>query len=427
MEKIGSGQSFLYRRGGYDSTVIEIRMKDWVVGRCLQAALTDTARRFPYMTERLVEKDGSYFLHRNNIPMMAAKTHKFRPLGDISTGYHLIDVTYIGNLIRVAFHHGLCDGKGIMPFVETLLYEYCSQRYHKHFSTEGLRLPGEMILPEETMEPFSDQYFDVDETAVQSVEKDGYALPEGTPSPEVCYGTEFILDESRFVNAARSIGATPSTFAAMIVSDVILSLNTQADKPVICNLAMDLRSAVDMELTHRNCVGSAYLPFTEKDRQDDRRSVAEKYRKLLAAQRTPDAVKATLNKQIGLFNRLDELNTIEEKREMLSFFNGLISNTYVISYLGRLRLNDYAQYVESARFFSDTICGLSINMLAAAGKLSLEVLQGFSEQRYVRELKRILVPYGLLSATDTHVVTTGKDMSFITAAQQTEGYYKKAE
>ncbi len=37
------------------------------------------------------------------------------------------------------------------------------------------------------------------------------------------------------------------------------------------------------------------------------------------------------------------------------------------------------------------------------------------------------MPYGLLSATDTHVVTTGKDMSFITAAQQAEGYYKKAE
>ena len=106
----------------------------------------------------------------------------------------------------------------------------------------------------------------------------------------------------------------------------------------------------------------------------------------------------------------------------MSFFNGMVNNTYVISYMGRLRLNDYAQYAESAHFFSDTICGLTINMVAAAGKLSLEVLQGFHETKYVEAFAKALAPYGLLWTTATERVVTGKDKSFVTASHQAERY-----
>lgn len=427
MKQIRSGQSFLYRTNGYDSTVVEIRMRDKVTGSYLQAALTNTTRRFPYLTQKLVEKGGAYYLHRDDNSMVAVKTDKFRTLGSMATGYHLLDVTYIGNCIRVAFHHGLCDGRGVMPFIETLLYDYCCQKYHKKFSSEGIRLPGEPIPEEETVEPFTREFYEVDETAVQQVEHDGFALPESTSMPEGCYHSEILLDESTFVQAARAIGATPTLLAAMLLSRCILELHPQAEKPVICNLAMDLRSAIGKEQTHRNCVGTAYLPYTAQDGTAAPEELARRYRELLAAQREPNAVRAALNKQIGLFNKLDELPTLEEKRKLMSFFNGMVNNTYVISYMGRLRLNDYAQHVESAHFFSDTICGLTVNMVAAAGKLSFEVLQGFPNAGYAQAFRQALAPYGLISASALDTVTTGRDKSFITASRQAERYYAKVE
>lgn len=112
---------------------------------------------------------------------------------------------------------------------------------------------------------------------------------------------------------------------------------------------------------------------------------------------------------------------------LMSFFNGMVNNTYVISYMGRLRLNDYARYVESAHFFSDMICGLTVNMIAAAGKLSFEVLQGFQETKYVESIAKALAPYGLLWTTATEQVVTGKDKSFVTAGHQAERYYAKPE
>lgn len=152
-------------------------MRDKVAGSCLQAALTNVARRFPYLTQKLVEKGGAYYLHRDDNSMVAVKTDKFRTLGSMATGYHLMDVTFTGNCIRVAFHHGLCDGRGVMPFIETLLYDYCCRKYHQKFSTEGIRLPGEDIPEAETAEPFFRELYPVDESAVRKVETDGYALP----------------------------------------------------------------------------------------------------------------------------------------------------------------------------------------------------------------------------------------------------------
>lgn len=423
MNRIRSGQVFLYRDAGYDSTVVEIRMKDKVTGSYLQVALTQTRQRYPYLTDKLVEKNGAYFLHHNDVSMVAVKTDKFRALGSMATGYHLLDVTYTGNFIRVAFHHGLCDGRGIMPFVETMLYYYCCQKYHKHFSSEGILLAGEPILSEETIEPFSSEYFAVNETAVRPVSSDGYALPEGTATPDACYRTEFLLEEGRFVGGAKSVGATPAAFAAMLLSECILDLNPQAEKPIICNMAMDLRRILGLEKTHRNCVASAYLPFTKEDRLAGREVLAKKYRELLTIQRQPNAVKAGLNKQIGLFNKLDEFKTLEEKRRLMSIFNGMINNTYVISYMGRLRLNDYAQYVESAHFFNDGICGLTVNMISAGRILSVEVLQGFSEPKYAQAFQKALAPYGLLSATNTAAFTTGMDKSYLTASRQAQRYY----
>lgn len=56
MRKIISGQPFLYRKNGYHSTIIEVIMKDRVRGDYLQMALSLSLQRFPYLSDKLVEK-----------------------------------------------------------------------------------------------------------------------------------------------------------------------------------------------------------------------------------------------------------------------------------------------------------------------------------------------------------------------------------
>ncbi len=419
--KIRSGQSFLFRKNGYDSTVLDIRMKDEISSGCLDAALRKTALRFPYLTDKLAEKQGNYYLLPDDIPLRAASSQKFCPLGSTETGYHLIDVTYTENSIRVAFHHALCDGRGIKPFVETLVYYYCSIKYKKTFSAEGIRTAAERPDDTETAEPFGTELFAVDKSKIAVVDRDGFALPESTSATAHCFRTEITVNQNEFVNTAKSYGATPGILTAILISSAVYRLHPEADKSVVCSMAADLRSAAGMEHTHRNCTGSIYLPYSRGDAHAGAAELAAAYRKLLSEQRTEDSLKELMNKQIMLFNRADSFKTVEGKRGLFAFLDNLCINTYVVSYLGKMNFNDFENYIDSVHLYSGQIKGLSVNMVAAGNKIAFDFLQGFESNIYVEAFIAELARHGIdCSATDTFSFTTGRDMSYITAGCREE-------
>ncbi len=56
-EKVRSGQSYLYKKYGMESEVIEIRFQKKGTGSLLNQALLTAMKRYPYFNTRLVEKD----------------------------------------------------------------------------------------------------------------------------------------------------------------------------------------------------------------------------------------------------------------------------------------------------------------------------------------------------------------------------------
>ena len=108
-EKIRSGQSYLYKRYGMESEVMEVRFKDKITGSFLNQALLTAMKRYPYFNTKLVEKDGDFYIVQNEQSMIARRTKELARLGHISCGYHLIDIIYYGYSIYISFHHALCD------------------------------------------------------------------------------------------------------------------------------------------------------------------------------------------------------------------------------------------------------------------------------------------------------------------------------
>lgn len=122
IKKISSGQAYLYRDCRIRSTVFYIRMKDKVRGDLLRRAIEKSLMRHPYLASKLVEKNRDFYIADNPLSVAFAKTEKFWSLGSMAFNYHLVDVTYIDKKICIAFRHALCDGRGIMPVIETLIY-----------------------------------------------------------------------------------------------------------------------------------------------------------------------------------------------------------------------------------------------------------------------------------------------------------------
>lgn len=428
MKKIRSGQAYLYRDGGISSTVIEIQMKNKVRGDLLRRAYEKSIIRYPYLASKLVEKNGDFYITENFLSLAFAKTNKFRSLGSMSVNYHLIDVTYIDYKIRVAFHHALCDGRGIKPFIETLIYYYCCLKYQKTFDAVGIRLAGEPLLPGETMEPLGNRKYDVSNIALPEIIKDGYLLPEHSQESNKFYRYEMNINRDKFMAYAKEHNATPAILIALLASKTIKQLHPDGDKPIVCSMASDMRKELGHDNTHKNCVHSLYLPYTEEVENLTLKEQASLYRKIIKEQKQPDLVKAAANSQMGLSDKLDQLGTLAEKKQMLSFFNDICINTFVISYIGQMQLGEWEKYIDSMHLYSSGTKGLILNMMSAGDYITIDLLQSFESEQFAHKFMELLTEIGLeCKATQQIQFETTCDKTFSTAGRQAERYYKKFE
>ncbi|PRY68392.1 hypothetical protein B0I08_10494 [Glaciihabitans tibetensis] len=123
-------------------------------------------------------------------------------------------------------------------------------------------------------------------------------------------------------------------------------------------------------------------------------------------------------------NKLDQLKTLAEKKQMLSFFDNLRIDTFVISYLGQLNFGDAARYVESVHLYSSGNHGLILNMLSAGEHITIDVLQSFASELFFEEFVRTLQSYGLdHTATGKIAFATTPDKASVPAGRQAKKYY----
>jgi hypothetical protein len=427
MEKIISGQAFLYRTEGLPNTVIDVHLHDKVRGDLLRLSLSVALQRYPYLAGKFVEKNGVFYWQENYNGFTIAKTDSFRSLGSMRTGYHLIDITYIGSSIRISFHHALCDGKGIKPFVETLIYYYCCQRYDKNLKGNGIRLADDPLFPGETDDPYAVEEYKVEAFDAPKVISDGYALPQVVGEAS-SYRCDINISKDKMLSYAKAHGATPAILLALLMSKAIKTVHPDTDKPIVCSMACDYRYALGCENTHRNCVGSVYLPFTNELAELPVEAQAAKYREYVSQQKEVNFVRTIVNRQMQMFKKVEDIKTLEERKKRLSFIGDLCINTFVISYLGQMQFGDSGKYVQSVGLYSSGYKGLRVNMIASDQIITVNMLSSFPEEAivaaFVSELDEIGAEYNDIGCVSYN---TEREKAHITAGRQPEKYYKRLE
>lgn len=411
MEKIRSGQSFLYREGGCPSMVVEARMKEAICESSLIHSLELALSRYPYLTRKIIEKDGTLYLVKNPLPFILDETKVLHSLGSSLVNYHLIDVTYYEKTIYISYHHGLCDGRGIMPFIKTLIYYYCTFKYRRKLNVKGIRLAGEPILQGETAEPFG-EHRQISETRIPEIHKEGFALPDSLNSigKNRYYRYEVKIRHDTFMKFARENNATPAITAALLISKAIKKIHPETNKPILCNLASDLRSGINMEYTYKNCVGSLGLPYTDEFDGLSFNEQAAACRKIIKEYKNADNLKGEVNKQINLYDKLDEISSYEEKKQMMAFFNNLITNTFILSYVGQSELGDCEKYIDSFHTYISGTTGFAIQMLSVGEFITLDFMQSFHTSKYRNSFAEILEELVLeYSISDILEFSTPKD------------------
>ena len=364
----------------------------------MNQALIESLKRYPYLKSKLVELDGDFYIVSDEVGMIARKSKTLASLGHISAGYHLIDVAYYEKTLYISWHHALCDGRGIKPFVETIIYYYCKFRYQSDASSEGIRLSDSPLLEGENIDPNLESYSYDESKKDIDIPHDGYAIPENIKEEhETDYRYYLEVQSLDFMRVCKEVHATPAILISLLVSKTIAKLYPDFDKPIIANIATDIREALDIPNTFKNCVRSLSLPYTRDFLSMSLEEQAKIQRELLNAQRDRDRLRKAANESLALFNRLDSLNGYKEKQKLMDFFNGMLLNTYVISYLGILTLNENEKYVESASLYNSGAIGLGVTMVNVGDKFCINFKQSFESDKYVKgflsELDILLIPY----------------------------------
>lgn len=391
LEKVRNGQSYLYQKEGSQSEIIEIRLYRKIRGGPLNQALLDCIYRFPYFNTRLVELDGDFYIVKNNNSLIARKTNRLLPLGSLEVGRHLIDVTYFKKSIFVSFHHSLCDGRGIKPFVESLIYYYSKYRYNSKASSTGIRLKEDKLLEGETLDPFFKRY-DVDSNNLPNIQhENGYILEEdrnhivGEDNRR-----EIIIDKMKFMKLCHENNSTPSVLISILMSKAIDSVIDKNNDPIVANVACDIRMALDEPNTFKNCVRTIELPYTDNVKKMNLKQQSTYFKNLLHEQRNKDYLRHKVNKTLSLYENLDSLHSYVEKQKMMNFFEGMLTPTYVISYLGQFILNENQKYVDEIHLYNSGAAGLGITIVATEEKFCINIKQSFDEDKYANAFVRFL-------------------------------------
>ncbi|MDR0829622.1 MAG: hypothetical protein LBN95_05885 [Prevotellaceae bacterium] len=424
MQKIRSGQPFLYRENGLNSTIIDVKIKGKVYGSFLTEALRRTIKRYPYFAGKLVEKNGDFYLADNYDVTMIVRKKAFSRLGSVEASLHLIEISYIGSHIYVSFHHAICDGRGIQPFVETLVYYYFHFAKSKKLEAEHIRKYYSKMLDGETAEPFAAKFAVADFTP-PSVVRDGFALPECAAQNADRSRCDIDIDETAFLHYAKKVNATPSVLLSYLYSKAIALNNEKMDKPIVTSVATDMRQELELPNTHKNCVRSIYLPFYETDKTADTQEVCTRMRQEMTVQRNPDYVKTTANSFIGLCDKLDTMNSLKEKKEFMSFFNTLTVNTFIVSYLGKFDFGECNFFIDAVYLLGGET-GVTVNMTCAGGKFCVSIIQNIDGGKYIKTFLSLLEELKIPYKTDKEVPhITKKDVTQKTAHYQSERFRKK--
>lgn len=279
----------------------------------------------------------------------------------------------------------------------------------------------------ETAELFHKKY-EVQSFEEPLINKDSFKLPEYDHQIEdEDYRFEIEINSQEYLSFAKRVNATPAILMSYLISKSIYINNSNIDKPIVCSIATDMRKELGLPHTHKNCVRSMYLSFDQKDNQMNLKELCTKYRESIAKQRDLNYVKQTANMFSGMNDKLDQLKTMEEKKKIMSFYDTMTINSFVLSYLGTFDLGECNQFIDAIHFYSGGIKGIKVNMTATSQSFNITFIQNIETEKYVRSfiqlLKELKISYCL---NDKIRFSTTKDKTQKTAHYQSERFQIKS-
>lgn len=385
-----------------------IEMKDKVDGNALRNAVDTAMKRYPYLGKKIVATAEGYRLEDNDLPVVVRNTHHTIPLCGPDANYHQFTFTYADHTIYLNNTHALVDGRGRSPFLHTVMYYYCKERYNEDVQMDGVNLVDSPIDPREYYDPFNDEIpnADIDLSAALPAPRMAMSLADMGlvhPSPSHTQMHHICLDEKQMMAKCKQNDASPNSAICVILARAIAKLHPDSTEPIIANVGMDPRGALKADLSHHPLATSTSIEFTPEMRDMSFEEQNTIFRGELILRSEPSNMLLGAQAVKKIYADINALPTLEQKlggvQQILEM--ALKTRTFSVSYSGKSNYGSCDSHI--AALFPQLDfknIGFAIEITATNGKFYLTISQGWREDVYfnafLKELTLLGLDYDLL-------------------------------
>ncbi len=344
--------NFLYRTWEGFPNIMRFRfgMDRPVDGQALFRAVQESAARYPYFCIRVERHGEEYRFFHNDAPIPVFRGSEPICLGSGQTNGHFLAVSYEDDMISFYIYHNLCDTRGFIPWIKTVLYLYLVKTADPALSREGVNLPGEPFLPNETEDPY--QTLELPENLEPLYVQE--PVPVFVPDTRYAQGPGRIdyyvrADAPAFQSLFKTSDGSPVVMTTWFLKEMIKQLfPDRGGLPVAAAIPHSLRNVLCGENNYHDQLTPLMLRYDEKLERlpFDRQFTAS--RGSLFLQSAEENMLCRIKWSIDFAEKLEQLPTVEERRAASkSSVEQFIRNpeTMCVTYPGNIQWGGLSRYI----------------------------------------------------------------------------------
>lgn len=261
MEELWSSQCLFYSMTDTYSNFAQLRFRmDAEIDRpVLQRALDTAIGLYPYFRVKLARRGEELVLEENDAPFSVYGDADAPTLEPGRNNGYLLRVSAAGSVINISFCHAITDGRGILPFIRTLLHYYWLYLTDTDSGAAGLRLAGSEIPAAEFRDPLLDYKPDGEAFSLPPRTEGVFRLPVESDPQGNKYVFQFSMSTDSLMKYARMIDGSPNTVMALFMSRAVHRIHPQAGN-IVAGVAADFPACLQPDrqplLPHRSPVSS---------------------------------------------------------------------------------------------------------------------------------------------------------------------------
>lgn len=320
----------------------------------MSSTIQKRMKRFPYLCQRLVERDGRLYTQYNGAPLVLHNEPLDALINAQQNDGHLIRFSYWGNVLSLQAFHGIGDGTGINNAIKMILFDYYRAKGEEIEAPADL-LDMDTICPEETADPF-DLIDDDPEIKLRGSKKFHIIKDKWTGSDNTYL---FSCDSEQFMKYVKSQNGTPNTVISMILANAIRDIDPSSKKNDIdIGLAVNSKPFLGIPKSHLPGLMCMTTSFNDKLFSEDPQMVNADLRRRIKEFTQIENIQKELAYCISLKRMLSNISGIEGKRLLCKRATEVPRTTATVSYVGKVDYGGVSKHIRSVYAFGDSVCPL---------------------------------------------------------------------